>query len=340
MPSLPRLSVCIPTFQRPQLLARAVRSALENGLADIEVIVSDDASDTAVRDWVASLGDARVKYYAHDAAGIAANWTNAVSKASASYVMKLDDDDYLRPGFLPSTCAFLDVHPDVAIVFTAHVAQYQSGREVPLIDLDFFKGRDVVNGYEYACALLLNQGYPLNHKSTGVFRRDLARQIGYFDRIGIDVFWTVAMASLGNVGYIAEPLFVYCVDSGNNEGMGWRPLRMTMESVQALFTLESFRSRPEWAAIRETAIRRMRVAIPMLYVSAAFAHRGRRAGWQMAVRLAREFPDVKLNRLYWPTVCLLSFMNPRLYNTLQSYYRRKEWPRRILNRISACFVRR
>ena len=203
-PQQPRLSVCIPTHQRPKLLARAVRSVLENGLADIEVIISDDASDPAIRDWVAGLHDPRVSYYAHEKAGIAANWSHVLSKANAPYAMKLDDDDYLRPGFLPRTCEFLDRHPDVSIVFAAHVAQYQSGEEVPLIDVEFFKGRDVVEGYEYASALLLNQGYPLNHKSTGVFRNAPARQIGYFDRIGIDVFWTVAMASLGNVGYISR----------------------------------------------------------------------------------------------------------------------------------------
>lgn len=44
----PRLSIIIPSFNRPELLHREVCSALSQTMTDIEVIVVDDGSAPAV----------------------------------------------------------------------------------------------------------------------------------------------------------------------------------------------------------------------------------------------------------------------------------------------------
>ncbi|MEL6131401.1 MAG: glycosyltransferase, partial [Cyanobacteria bacterium J06628_4] len=47
--SPPLLSIIIPTYNRPELLPRALKSVLSQTLSDIEVIVVDDGSTPAVR---------------------------------------------------------------------------------------------------------------------------------------------------------------------------------------------------------------------------------------------------------------------------------------------------
>ncbi|MCX7010103.1 MAG: glycosyltransferase, partial [Kiritimatiellaeota bacterium] len=43
----PKVSICIPAYQQPQGLARALQSLLEQDFRDYEVIVTDDSADAA-----------------------------------------------------------------------------------------------------------------------------------------------------------------------------------------------------------------------------------------------------------------------------------------------------
>ncbi len=49
MPPTPDVSVVVPTRARPELVTRAVRSALAQTVADIEVIVVIDGPDEPTR---------------------------------------------------------------------------------------------------------------------------------------------------------------------------------------------------------------------------------------------------------------------------------------------------
>lgn len=92
--SYPLLSIIIPTRDRPHLLPRAVKSALEQTFADLEVIVVDDAStqppelpeDPRVR--IIRLSQPR---------GGAAARNVGTDAAIGRWVMYLDDDDCLLP---------------------------------------------------------------------------------------------------------------------------------------------------------------------------------------------------------------------------------------------------
>ncbi len=90
----PALSIVVPTRDRPQLLAGAVRSALAQTHADVEVIVVDDASAQPV----ALPDDPRLKVVRHpEARGGAAARNTGTAAARSPYVTYLDDDDTLLP---------------------------------------------------------------------------------------------------------------------------------------------------------------------------------------------------------------------------------------------------
>ncbi|AFY56182.1 glycosyl transferase [Rivularia sp. PCC 7116] len=88
------LSIIIPTYNRPHFLPRAVSSALQQTMEDIEVIVVDDGSDEPV-----NLPEhSRLRVIA-----LGKNSGNAVARnvglkaATGQYVTYLDDDDQLLP---------------------------------------------------------------------------------------------------------------------------------------------------------------------------------------------------------------------------------------------------
>ena len=92
--SAPTLAVVIPTHDRPERLARAVRSVARQR-AFAEIVVVDDASDPPV-----SLqgADPRVVVLRHGAnRGVSAARNTGIGATRASHLIFLDDDDALLP---------------------------------------------------------------------------------------------------------------------------------------------------------------------------------------------------------------------------------------------------
>lgn len=62
MTSTPCASVVLPTYKRAHVLPMAIRSVLNQSMADLELIVVDDNSPDATREIVASFDDPRIRY--------------------------------------------------------------------------------------------------------------------------------------------------------------------------------------------------------------------------------------------------------------------------------------
>ncbi|GAA1756242.1 glycosyltransferase family 2 protein [Luedemannella helvata] len=95
---MPDVSVVIPTRGRPDLVGRAVRSALAQTLTDIEVIVVVDGPDRVTAAALATIGDRRLRVLELPRRGGAPNARNAgVRGATAPWTALLDDDDEWLP---------------------------------------------------------------------------------------------------------------------------------------------------------------------------------------------------------------------------------------------------
>jgi len=93
-----RVSVVIPTVRRPYLVPRALRSALDQTLADIEVIVVVDGPDEATRAALASLDDPRLRVVQLPAnIGLGGAINAGVRAATSRWIALLDDDDEWLP---------------------------------------------------------------------------------------------------------------------------------------------------------------------------------------------------------------------------------------------------
>jgi hypothetical protein len=98
MSSSPDVSVVIPTRFRPELVLRAVRSALAQTVADIEVLVVVDGPDDATRDALAAVPDPRLRVVELPEPAGAPNARNVGARhARARWTALLDDDDEWLP---------------------------------------------------------------------------------------------------------------------------------------------------------------------------------------------------------------------------------------------------
>ena len=112
----PLVSICIPTYNRPELLERAVRSCLAQTFTDFEVIITDNSDNDASRDLVTRLADPRIRYYKNETnVGPWANGNRAAALATGRHIKFLMDDDLIKPEFLARTVEALEKHPSAGV---------------------------------------------------------------------------------------------------------------------------------------------------------------------------------------------------------------------------------
>jgi glycosyltransferase involved in cell wall biosynthesis len=120
-------SVVIPTYNRAELVCRAVGSVLAAIGPDDEVIVVDDGStdDTIAR--LSAFADPRVRvvFSPHRGAGTARN--HGIAAATKPLVAFLDSDDTWMPDKLSLQRALMQRRPDVLFCFSDFVSREPEG---------------------------------------------------------------------------------------------------------------------------------------------------------------------------------------------------------------------
>lgn len=112
----PLVSICIPTYNRPELLREAVRSCLDQTFGDFEIIITDNSETDASERMIGGLNDPRIRYHSNGGnIGPTRSCNKALSLARGKYVKWLMDDDLIKPVFLELTVAALENHPTAGV---------------------------------------------------------------------------------------------------------------------------------------------------------------------------------------------------------------------------------
>lgn len=120
MAKSPSVSVILPTYNRAELLVRAIQSVLAQTYEDFELIVIDDASTDNTEEVVKSLSDPRLRFIQHDVnRGGAAARNTGIKVAQASLIAFQDSDDEWMPQKLEKQVTVLkNARPEVGVVYT------------------------------------------------------------------------------------------------------------------------------------------------------------------------------------------------------------------------------
>ena len=95
------VSVVIPTYNRGNLIIRAINSVLEQTYSNIEVIVVDDCSSDNTREIVQSIKDNRVRYLCLEKnMGACAARNRGIEASRGEYIAFQDSDDEWHPNKL------------------------------------------------------------------------------------------------------------------------------------------------------------------------------------------------------------------------------------------------
>lgn len=93
----PLVTIYIPTYNRLELLKRAVKSVQEQTYRNLEIIIVDDCSTDGTQDYLIQLAqqDQRIRYFFKEKnSGACVSRNIAIENATGEFITGLDDDDY------------------------------------------------------------------------------------------------------------------------------------------------------------------------------------------------------------------------------------------------------
>lgn len=95
--SNPLVTVYIPTYNRVELLKRAVESVRQQTYQNLEIIIVDDCSKDSTHEYLDEISkqDSRIKYFIKEKnSGACVSRNIAIKNAKGDFITGLDDDDY------------------------------------------------------------------------------------------------------------------------------------------------------------------------------------------------------------------------------------------------------
>jgi glycosyltransferase involved in cell wall biosynthesis len=183
----PLVSICIPTYNRPDYLQRAVASCLSQTYPNFEVIITDNSTNDKTATAAARWTDPRVRYYKNAGnIGATASAERALSIATGKYIKFLMDDDLIKPRSLDLMVKALEENPTAAVATAAmDLIDENDQRIFPR----FYLFRTMCYRYRYQVGdgligrrrLLqdfLTRDYPCTVPSGLLLRTDALRRVG------------------------------------------------------------------------------------------------------------------------------------------------------------------
>jgi glycosyltransferase involved in cell wall biosynthesis len=112
----PLVSICTPTYNRPDFLERAIRSCLSQTFQDFEIIVTDNSTNDLSEKMILRLNDPRIRYVKNEKnLGPCGNTNRATALATGKYIKFLMDDDLLKPQCLGKMVEALEKNPSAGV---------------------------------------------------------------------------------------------------------------------------------------------------------------------------------------------------------------------------------
>jgi glycosyltransferase involved in cell wall biosynthesis len=196
------VSAIIPTWNRRDLVLRAVRSVLAQTREVGQIVVVDDGSTDGTREALREAFGDRVEYHWQENAGVSAARNRGLAAARGRYLALLDSDDEWLPEKIAEQVAWLDARPEYGMVL-CDVMRMNDAHE----DFEHFRRRDDIpeDGWVLKWVLLKPSLAP----TSAMLRRAVYEDVGGFDRslrTAEDLDFHLRIARRWRIGVLERPL--------------------------------------------------------------------------------------------------------------------------------------
>lgn len=177
-PKTTTITIIIPTYRRPLMLERAIRSVLNQTYPHFQVCVYDNASGDETAAVVSRLQreDSRIKYYCHPKnIGSARNFNSGLANVTTPFFSFLCDDDVVLPEFFERALEGFNLFPDAMLWVGADVYTDADKR----ITVKSWDKKGYCEPPDFLNVLDANGNQPT--WATVLFRRDVIDRVGIID---------------------------------------------------------------------------------------------------------------------------------------------------------------
>lgn len=200
----PQVSVIIPTYNRENLLQKAIESVTNQTFQDFEILIIDDASTDNTEAVVKNLKNDKIKYFKlqkNSGQCVARNY--GIKRAQGKYIAFLDSDDEWLPEKLKKQYECFTKGPeDLGSVYSYSFTKDMIKNKTSLIQGKYYRG-DI-----YKKCL---EGFCPPTPSLFMIKKEALEKVNYFDEnlitfVDLDLHIRIAKHYLFD--FIEEPLII------------------------------------------------------------------------------------------------------------------------------------
>jgi glycosyltransferase involved in cell wall biosynthesis len=195
---LDTISVIIPTFNRRNLLKRALSSVLTQTVKLDEVIVIDNGSSDQT-DIMVSSSFPTIKYLVEKKRGVSAARNRGISFAQSNWIALLDSDDTWKPNKIEKQLQLANQNKDLRLIHTNEI-WYRNGKLLNQMKKHQKSGGNIFEKSLELCCV---------SPSSSIIKKDVFNDYGFFDEkleVCEDYDMWVRITAKEEIGYLSEPM--------------------------------------------------------------------------------------------------------------------------------------
>jgi glycosyltransferase involved in cell wall biosynthesis len=212
----PKVSILIPTYNRPELFEQALQSAINQSYPNVEIIVCDDSTNDETEELIKELLPDRPQIRYHRNAknlGQFENDLKLMNLASGEYINFLMDDDLLHPEKVSKMMKYLIQDPEITIATSHRQIINEKGQKLRDIysTLPLYSSDTIIDGIELGERILQEVSNKIGEPTTVLFKKcALKEEFGVFcgRKFGcnVDLASWLNLLTEGKLVYLSETL--------------------------------------------------------------------------------------------------------------------------------------
>jgi glycosyltransferase involved in cell wall biosynthesis len=212
-----KLSLCIPTYNRPEEFKRMLSGVLSQLTDEVEIVVRDDSTTLETKDIFDKLvlgKDIKHQYHAGEKIGLDAASLFLFEHARGEFVWLFSDDDELLDGGIAEVLALIESDPALNAIWANFDSDLPSGLAVKNRESGYFQsGSEVLEVAGTGIGLVSTQIF---RRKQGLLGFDIAKKhIVGFSFASTAVFISV-LAGPGRFYFMNGP-YILCHPTTNDE---------------------------------------------------------------------------------------------------------------------------